>query len=84
MGRADRAPTDVEWEARFPSSSTSTAELCYLDGVLTRLRETRTHQLEEARSAFSASARSAFSLRGRLYSHLSRALRPRHGVFRRR
>ena len=47
MGRTDRAPADMQWEAQFPSSQTSTAELCYLDGVLVRLRETRTHHLQE-------------------------------------
>jgi len=38
----------MQWEAQFPSSQTSTAELCYLDGVLVRLRETPTHHLQEA------------------------------------
>ena len=47
MGRTDRAPADMQWEAQFPSSQTSTAELCYLDGVLVRLRETPTHHLQE-------------------------------------
>lgn len=47
MGTEKRAPADVQWEAQFPSSQTSTAELCYLDGVLVRLRETRTHHLQE-------------------------------------